>query len=108
MPDPSWMAQQQAQQAAQQAQQIHQNHVRSHREMHDMAHAHARHSGAPHPHRPVPHRPVPYGGGRSGGLRGFLTLLVIVGVVVYVARDSELRTTVQEFARTLLARAQSG
>ncbi|MEU1201717.1 hypothetical protein ABZ446_36660 [Streptomyces sp. NPDC005813] len=103
MPDPSWMAQQQAQQAAQQAQQIHQNHLRSHREMHDMARAHARHSGAPHLHRPAP-----YGGGRSGGLRGFLTLLVIVGVVVYLARDPELRTMVQEFARTLLARVQSG
>jgi len=102
MPDPSWMAQQQAQQAAQQAQQIHQNHVRQHRQMHDMARAHARHTGAPHMYRPTS-----YGGGRGGGLRGFLTLVVIVAVVVYVARDPELRTNVTTFARNLLAHVQS-
>ncbi|AVH55833.1 MULTISPECIES: hypothetical protein [Streptomyces] len=102
MPDPSWMAQQQAQQAAQQAQQIHQNHVRIHREMHDMA----RHTGAPH----ITHRPTSYGGGGGGGggsLRGFLTLVVIVAVVVYVARDPELRAEVMTFARNLWAQIQS-
>ncbi|WP_406174773.1 hypothetical protein [Streptomyces sp. NBC_00996] len=102
MPDPSWMAQQQAQQAAQQAQQIHQNQVRHHRQMHDMARAHGPHSGAPQLHRPMS-----YGGGRGGGLRGFLTLLVIVAVVVHVARDPELRTSVATFARNLLAHVQS-
>ncbi|GGN94663.1 hypothetical protein GCM10011579_094390 [Streptomyces albiflavescens] len=101
MPDPSWMAQQQAQQAAQQAQQIHQNHVRHHRQMHDMARAHGPHSGAPHMHRPLSY------GGRGGGLRGFLTFLVIVAVVVYVAHDPELRTSVATFARDLLAHVQS-
>lgn len=70
--------------------------------MHDMARAHGPHPGVPHMHRPMS-----YGGGRGGGLRGFLTLLVIVAVVVYVARDPELRTTVATFARDLLARAQS-
>jgi hypothetical protein len=100
MPDPSFMAQQQAQQAAQQAQQIHQNHVRQHRHTHDMAHA--RHTGAPHTHRPLP-----YAGSRGGGLRGFLTLLVIVAVVVYVAHDPALRASVETFARSLLAHVQS-
>ncbi|MEU9291338.1 hypothetical protein AB0D57_43655 [Streptomyces sp. NPDC048275] len=102
MPDPSWTAMQQAQQAQQHHQQIHQSHVRHHREMHDMAAAHARHSGAPHQHRPMSH-----GAGHGGGVRGFLTLLVIVAVVVYVARDPELRTTVTTFARDLLAQIQS-
>ncbi|MFF2131862.1 hypothetical protein ACFVW1_42260 [Streptomyces olivochromogenes] len=105
MPDPSWQAMQQAQQA----QQIHQNHVRHHRAAHDMAQAHARHTGAPHTHRPVPHthRPVPHTGARGGGLRGLLVLIVIVGVVVYVAHDPELRTAVGNFARNLLAHVQS-
>lgn len=105
MPDPSWQAMQQAQQAqqqAQQAQQIHQSHVHRH---HDM-HAHARHGGAPHLHRPS-HRPVPHTRARGGGLRGLLALIVIVGVVVYVAHDPELRTTVENFARTLLSKVQS-
>ncbi|WP_369263395.1 hypothetical protein [Streptomyces sp. R35] len=99
MPDPSWMAQQQAQQAAQQAQQIHQNNVRHHRHMHDMARIHGG--------TPQMHRPMPYNGSRGGSVRGFLTLLVIVAVVVYVAHDPELRTTVTTFARNLLARVQS-
>jgi hypothetical protein len=98
MPDPSWQAMQQAQQA----QQIHQNHVRHHRAAHDMARAHARHTGAPHTHRPLPHT-----GARGGGLRGLLVLIIIVGVVVYVAHDPELRTTVGNFARNLLAHVQS-
>ncbi|MEU2742094.1 hypothetical protein ABZ656_44050 [Streptomyces sp. NPDC007095] len=98
MPDPSWQAMQQAQQA----QQIHQNHVRHHRAAHDMARAHARHTGAPHTHRPLPHT-----GARGGGLRGLLVLIIIVGVVVYVAHDPELCTTVGNFARNLLAHVQS-
>ncbi|MFJ1604726.1 hypothetical protein ACIOHS_15375 [Streptomyces sp. NPDC088253] len=98
MPDPSWQAMQQAQQA----QQIHQSHVRHHREMHDMARAHARHTGAPHTHRPVPHT-----GARGGGLRGLLALIIVVAIVVYVAHDPELRATVEHFARNLLAHVQS-
>ena len=94
MPDSSWQATQQAQQA----QQIH---VRHH---HDLRHmAHARHAGAPHLYRPAPH-----GSARGGGLGGLLMLLVLVAGVVYVAHDPELRTSVASFARTLLAKVQSG
>jgi hypothetical protein len=50
---------------------------------------------------------VPHTGARGGGLRGLLVLIVIVGVVVYVAHDPELRTTVGNFARDLLGHVQS-
>ncbi|MFE6488655.1 hypothetical protein ACFVGN_37785 [Streptomyces sp. NPDC057757] len=102
MPDPSWTAQQQAQQASQHAQRIHQDHVRQHRDMSELGRAHARHGGAAQHYYPASARH-----GQGGGLRGLLTLLVLVAAVVYLARDPELRTTVETFAQDLWARVQN-
>ncbi|MFI6333685.1 hypothetical protein [Streptomyces sp. NPDC050535] len=103
MPDPSWTAQQQAQQASQHAQRIHQDHVRQHRDMSGPGRAHARHGGgAQHYHPASAHH------GQGGGLRGFLTLLVLVAAAVHLARDPELRTTAETFAHDLWTRIQNG
>ncbi|MFD4620876.1 hypothetical protein [Streptomyces sp. NPDC058475] len=43
----------------------------------------------------------------GSGAGGFLTFLILVAVIVYVAHDPELRTTVTTFARNVLAHVQS-
>jgi hypothetical protein len=45
--------------------------------------------------------------GSGSGLRGFLTFLLLVAAIAYVAHDPELRTSAITFARHLLTRVQS-
>ena len=46
-------------------------------------------------------------GGSGSGLGGLLKLLILVAVVVFLARNPELRNAIETFARNLLAHVQS-
>jgi len=84
MPDPSFIAQQQAQQAAQQA---HRAHQQAHHQamQHHMNHVHQ-----------AGHRPPPTHGGTSyrGRGGGILSFLVVAVVAVALARDTALRDSI--------------